>query len=128
MENERNKTIVRIGQEMIDQAEYHGLFNEDDAKWNHAITAANKLISIGTVWGIQSVSELTDPEKQSILADTIVRENLSVREAKELIHRELPDPKKKSVLKITVHEQSIEIVFDSAEQRERLLAHLKNFY
>ena len=83
MENERNKTIVRIGQEMIDQAEYHGLFNENNAKWNHAITAANKLISIGTVWGIQSVSELTDPEKQ------VVTEYLNAKQIERSIDEEL---------------------------------------
>ena len=71
--------------------------------------------------------KLTDPAKQSLLADTIVKEALSVREAKELIHRELPNTKKKPALDITVHEQSIEIVFDSVEQRDRLLAHLRSF-
>ena len=72
--------------------------------------------------------KLTDPEKQSLLAATIVREGLSVREAKDLIHQELPDPKRRSALNITVHEQSIEIVFDSAEQRDHILAYLKNCY
>ena len=72
--------------------------------------------------------KLSDPEKQSLLANTIVRESLSVREAKELIHQDLPDRKKKSSLNIAVHEQSIEIIFDSIEQRERILAYLKNCY
>ena len=71
--------------------------------------------------------KLSDSEKQSVMACTIVRESLSVREAKELIHRELPERETKPSLEITVHERSIEVIFDSIEQRNQILAHLKNF-
>lgn len=72
--------------------------------------------------------KLSDAKIQSVLAETIVNESLSVREAKALIQRELPQREKKSAaLKLTVHEQSIEIVFDSIEQRDQIIAHLKSF-
>ncbi len=72
--------------------------------------------------------KLSDPKRQAFLANIIVKESLSVREAKELIHQELPHRTKKSSLDITVHKQSIEIVFDSVEQRDHILAYLKNCY
>ena len=52
----------------------------------------------------------------------IFQESLSVREAKELIHRYIPVRKTKPVLDINVHEHSIEVTFDSPEQREQILA------
>jgi len=71
--------------------------------------------------------KLTDPKRQIHIAHTIVDEGLSVREAKTLIHAELPKPKEKNPLPIQVLENSIEIFFESVEQREQILAYLKNF-
>ena len=71
--------------------------------------------------------KLANPERQIYIAHTIVDEALSVREAKRLIHAELPKPKQKSALQFQVHENSIEIVFESTEQKEQLLAYLKSF-
>ena len=71
--------------------------------------------------------KLPDTELQSTLANTIVQASLSVREAKELIHHHLPTRKTKPTLDINVHEQSIEIGFESQEQRDRLLTYLKSF-
>lgn len=72
--------------------------------------------------------KLSEPKIQSLLADTIVKEALSVREAQTLIHGYLPQRKKKSTLNITVHSKSIEVAFDSIEQRDQILAYLKNFH
>ena len=71
--------------------------------------------------------KLPDANIQSTLANNIVQESLSVREAKELIHRYLPVRKTKPVLDINVHEHSIEVTFDSPEQREQILAYLRSF-
>ena len=70
--------------------------------------------------------KLSEPKIQSHLADTIVKEALFVREAQTLIRDYLPKRKKKSTLNITVHPESIEVVFDSIEQRDQIIAYLKN--
>lgn len=68
---------------MIDQLEYYGLFSEDDKKWNDSVVLANKLVTIGTVWGLQSVNDLSQNEKD------IVMEYLEMRRIERQINEEL---------------------------------------
>ncbi len=68
---------------MIDQLEYHGLFSEDDTKWNDSVVLGNKLVSIGMPWGLQSINDLTQNEKD------IVMEYLEMRRIERQINEEL---------------------------------------
>ena len=34
--------------------------------WNRAVTAGNKLTTLGTTWGIKSVSDLTNEERLAV--------------------------------------------------------------
>lgn len=71
--------------------------------------------------------KLPDTEKQSSLANIIFKDSLSVREAKALIHSHLPTRAPKPSLEINIHENSLEISFDSTDQRNQILAYLRNF-
>jgi len=59
--------LVKLGREMITQAEENKVFAKDDAKWNTCVVTGNKLTSIGTVWGLQEVSDLKPDEKNVLL-------------------------------------------------------------
>jgi hypothetical protein len=52
---------------MITQAEENKVFAKDDAKWNTCVVAGNRLTTIGTTYGIQSVKDLKKPEREIIL-------------------------------------------------------------
>jgi len=60
--------IVKLGRRMIDKCEFEGAFKDDDEMWNNAVTAGNRLCTIGTTWGIQSVAELTRQEQKAVKA------------------------------------------------------------
>lgn len=59
--------LVKLGREMITQAEENKVFAKDDAKWNTCVVAGNKLTSIGTVYGLKSISDLKQKEKDVLL-------------------------------------------------------------
>ena len=59
--------LVKLGREMITQAEENKVFAKDDAKWNTCVVAGNRLTTIGTTYGIQSVKDLKKPEREIIL-------------------------------------------------------------
>ena len=59
--------LVKLGREMITQAEENKVFAKDDAKWNTCVVAGNRLTTIGTTYGIQSVQDLKKPEREIIL-------------------------------------------------------------
>jgi hypothetical protein len=63
---ENVRYFVKLGQDIIDWAEWHGLFKDDDELWNAAVTAGNKLITVGTPTGIRSVNELKDIERKAL--------------------------------------------------------------
>ena len=50
--------LVKLGREMITQAEENTVFAKDDKKWNTCVVAGNKLTTIGTVWGLQDIKDL----------------------------------------------------------------------
>lgn len=58
--------IVEIGRNMITACERNVLFPKDDLMWNRAVTAGNKLTTLGTTWGIKSVSDLTKEESLAV--------------------------------------------------------------
>ena len=59
--------LVKLGREMITQAEENKVFAKDDAKWNTCVVAGNRLTTIGTTWGLQSVKDLKTNEREIIL-------------------------------------------------------------
>jgi hypothetical protein len=60
------KKIVELGRRMISKCEYEGAFKDDDEMWNNAVTAGNRLCTIGTTWGIQSVTDLSPQEQKAV--------------------------------------------------------------
>tara|TARA_B100001057_G_scaffold496782_1_gene599140 strand:- start:3369 stop:3599 length:231 start_codon:yes stop_codon:yes gene_type:complete len=59
--------LVKLGREMITQAEENTVFAKDDKKWNTCVVAGNKLTTIGTVWGLQDVKDLKSNEREIVL-------------------------------------------------------------
>ncbi len=66
METESNyvKRVVALGRKMITLAENNEVFADDDAKWNQCVVAGNKLVTLGTPWGLQRVEDLPKELKQ----------------------------------------------------------------
>ena len=66
METESNyvKQVVALGRKMITLAENNEVFADDDAKWNQCVVAGNKLVTLGTPWGLQRVEDLPKELKQ----------------------------------------------------------------
>ena len=58
--------VVEIRRNMITACERNKLFPKDDLMWNRAVTAGNKLTTIGTVYGIKSVKELSKDESNAV--------------------------------------------------------------
>lgn len=59
--------IVRMGRNLITLAEKNELFPKNDELWNAAVTAGNKLVTIGTTWtSFKSFSDLTDMETEAV--------------------------------------------------------------
>ena len=59
--------LVKLGREMITQAEENKVFAKDDAKWNQCVVAGNKLTTIGTVYGLQNIKDLKKSEREIVL-------------------------------------------------------------
>ncbi len=59
--------LVKLGREMITQAEENKVFAKDDAKWNTCVVAGNRLTTIGTTWGLQEIKDLKKSEREIIL-------------------------------------------------------------
>ena len=55
--------IVRMGRNLITLAEKNEIYPKDDLLWNAAVTAGNKLVSLGTTWSnFKSFEDLNDNE------------------------------------------------------------------
>ena len=62
------KQFVKLGRELISLAEENKLYPEDDALWNAAVTAGNKLVTAGTPWArFKDTNCLSKLEKQALL-------------------------------------------------------------
>ena len=63
--------VVKLGRELITNCENGTLFagNDDESYelWNAAVTAGNKLVTIGTTWtSFKSFSDLNDMETEAV--------------------------------------------------------------
>jgi len=65
-DNPQLQKLIKLGRDMIQACEYDNIFKEDDAKWNACVTAGNKLTTVGTVWGIKEIDDLTKFEKEVV--------------------------------------------------------------
>jgi hypothetical protein len=65
--DETTKKLVKLGREMITQAEENKVFAKDDAKWNICVVAGNRLTTIGTTWGLKSVKDLKPKEREVVI-------------------------------------------------------------
>lgn len=74
--NETTMKLVKLGREMITQAEENKVFAKDDAKWNTCVVAGNRLTTIGTTYGIQSVKDLKTNEREVVLEFLDLNEGL----------------------------------------------------
>tara|TARA_B100000900_G_scaffold291856_1_gene250737 strand:- start:77 stop:328 length:252 start_codon:yes stop_codon:yes gene_type:complete len=62
------KTFVKIGRELISLAEENKIYPQDDALWNAAVTAGNKLVTAGTPWArFKDASSFNKLEKEAVL-------------------------------------------------------------
>jgi|TARA_B100001093_G_C25936776_1_gene639168 hypothetical protein len=68
--------LVKLGREMITQAEENKVFAKDDAKWNTCVVAGNRLTTIGTTWGLQEIKDLKKSEREIILEFLDLNEGL----------------------------------------------------
>jgi hypothetical protein len=74
--DETTMKLVKLGREMITQAEENKVFAKDDAKWNTCVVAGNRLTTIGTTYGIQSVKDLKTNEREVVLEFLDLNEGL----------------------------------------------------
>ena len=74
--DETTMKLVKLGREMITQAEENKVFAKDDAKWNNCVVAGNRLTTIGTTWGLQSVKDLKTNEREVVLEFLDLNEGL----------------------------------------------------
>jgi hypothetical protein len=65
-DNPHLQKLIKLGRDMIQACEYDNIFKEDDAKWCACVTAGNKLTTVGTVWGLQDIKELTTFEREVV--------------------------------------------------------------
>lgn len=62
------KQFVKLGRELISLAEENKIYPKDDALWNAAVTAGNKLVTAGTPWArFKDTSSFNQLEKQAVL-------------------------------------------------------------
>jgi len=74
--------------------------------------------------------KITDAKRQCVLAEKIVDGMYSVRSVQKMVEKELPSPTlvtKSKPLKIAVDNNTISISVENNEERERLLAYLRDF-
>ena len=74
--DETTMKLVKLGHEMITQAEENKVFAKDDAKWNTCVVAGNRLTTIGTTWGLKSVKDLKTNEREVVLEFLDLNEGL----------------------------------------------------
>ena len=62
------KQLVKLGRDLIGLCEENKLYPKDDALWNAAVTAGNKLVTAGTPWArFKDISSLSDIERKAVL-------------------------------------------------------------
>jgi|TARA_Y100000004_G_C8932202_1_gene420523 hypothetical protein len=59
--------IVRMGRNLITMCEKNELYPKDDTMWNAAVTAGNKLVTIGMTYSrFNDTSDLNHNEKKAV--------------------------------------------------------------
>lgn len=59
---------IKLGRKLIDLAEENQIYPKDDHMWNCAVTAGNKMITVGTTWTqFKSLRDLSNDEKSAVL-------------------------------------------------------------
>jgi|TARA_B100001540_G_C15240161_1_gene387965 hypothetical protein len=58
--------IVEIGRNMITACEENKMYPDDDFMWNRAVVAGNKLTTLGTTWGLQTIKDLSKDENKAV--------------------------------------------------------------
>lgn len=62
------EVIIKLGRTLIDLAEENQIYPKDDHLWNCAVTAGNKMVTIGTTWArFNSFKDLSNDERQAVL-------------------------------------------------------------
>lgn len=74
------KKIVSLGRLMITKCENNEAFADDDAKWNQCVVAGNKLVTLGTPWGLQKVEDLPS-ELKSVVREFIKKNPSAITNA-----------------------------------------------
>jgi hypothetical protein len=66
--NGQEEKFVRMGRNLITLCEKNELFPKDDLMWNAAVTAGNKLVTVGlTYTRFESLDDLNSNEKKAVL-------------------------------------------------------------
>jgi hypothetical protein len=42
------------------------MYPDDDFMWNRAVVAGNKLTTLGTTWGLQTIKDLSKDENKAV--------------------------------------------------------------
>ena len=66
--NGHEEKIVRMGRNLITLCEQNKLFPKNDEMWNAAVTAGNKLVTIGLPYSrFKSMKDLSSKESKAVL-------------------------------------------------------------
>ena len=65
--NDNEEKIVRMGRNLITLAEKNELYPKDDEMWNAAMSAGNKMVTIGLPFSrFEGVKDLTSKEQRAV--------------------------------------------------------------
>lgn len=65
---EHEEQFVRMGRNLITLCEMNKLYPKDDLMWNAAVTAGNKLVTVGLTYSrVNTADDLTSNEKKAVL-------------------------------------------------------------
>tara|TARA_B100001245_G_scaffold229554_1_gene208019 strand:- start:454 stop:720 length:267 start_codon:yes stop_codon:yes gene_type:complete len=65
-DNPQFRQLIKLGRDMITLCEENKIFADDDAKWNACVTAGNRLVTVGTTYGLKDIRELSPLERLAL--------------------------------------------------------------
>lgn len=68
--NTNERKLIDLGRRMITMCEENKVFADNDELWNACVTAGNKLITVGTTYGMKSINDFSVIEKKALLEFT----------------------------------------------------------
>ena len=68
--NTNERKLIDLGRRMITMCEENKVFADKDELWNACVTAGNKLITVGTTYGMKSINDFSVIEKKALLEFT----------------------------------------------------------